>query len=294
MNDLYGIDPAAPASVRDVADILKLFRSGEGRFIAACPSNWASVVAKSNRWSDAQKHVVMAYAEQIRRVLLPLRSSVSASVWSENVPRLRSEGVELFFGVDGCSVPINPLSSALEDPNAFADARGDHIPRQIPDYIRAAEPLLMLSTKIVLVDPFFGLWRRNKNTGEVVPDHPRRKVLGALLKRAAQLKRVACFKILLSEAALPDDCDGEDFSREFQRIANGADAGRIELLFEVLEDRDEGDQHARYLLGNYAGLQFDHGFAIDSRPDGKSKNHVHWMSESELAPLLDRFMIENA
>lgn len=293
MNDLYGIDPAAPASVRDVADILKLFRSGEGRFIAACPSNWASVVAKSNRWTDAQKHVVMAYAEQIRRVVLPLRSSVSASVWSENVPRLRAEGVEYFLGVDGCTTPINPLSAALEDPNAFADARGDHIPRQVSDYVRAVDPLLMLSTKIVLVDPFFGLWRRNRYK-DVVPDTLRRKVLAALLARAAQLRRVACFKIFLSEDALPDDHMGKDFYREFQRIANAADAGRIELLFEVLENRDEGDQHARYLLGNYAGLQFDHGFAIDSTSDVKAKNHVHWMSESELSPLLDRFMIENA
>ena len=49
-----------------------------------------------------------------------------------------------------------------------------------------------------------------------------------------------------------------------------------------------------YLLGNYTGLQFDHGFDIDTRPNGRSKNHVHWMSESELAPLLDRFMVEDA
>jgi len=99
---------------------------------------------------------------------------------------------------------------------------------------------------------------------------------------------------VLSEVALPDDLDGKSFEGEFERIANDAGARSVELSYEVLEDRDEGDQHARYLLGNYTGLQFDHGFAIDFRRDGKSKNHVHWMSESELAPLLDRFMVEDA
>ena len=146
---------------------------------------------------------------------------------------------------------------------------------------------------MVLVDPFFGLWRKKRN-GDLIPDSPRRQVLAALLKRAADCGRVACFKVMLSEVALPDDAEGASFEKEFWKIAVGAGARHFDLSYEVLEDRDEGDQHARYLLGNYHGLQFDHGFAIDSRRIGQSKNHLHWMSESELAPLLDRFMVEDA
>jgi hypothetical protein len=294
MNDLYGIDPDAPENPRDLADLLRLFRSGEGRFIAACPHNWPAVIVRSDRWTDSQRHRVIAFSEQIKRVIIPLnRREVPTSIWSETALRLQSSGVKSLLGVDGCAAPIVPLHVALEDPDAFSDARGDHIPRQTVDYVRAVQPLFKLSTKVVLVDPFFGLWRKKRN-GDVVPDRHRRDVLTALLKCAALFGRVVCFKIMLSEVALPDDPDGVNFVREYSRIAKVAGAGGVELLYEVLEDRDEGNQHARYLLGNYAGLQFDHGFAIDSRHDGKSKNHVHWMSESELTPLLDRFMVENA
>ena len=294
MNDLYGIDPDAPANARDLADLLRLFRSGEGRFIAACPGNWSSVIARSDRWTDSQKHLVIAFSEQIKRVMIPLSTrEVPTPVWSGNLQRLQSSGVKSLLGVEGCNAPIVPLHGALENPDAFADARGDHIPRQIVDYVRAVQPLFKLSTKVVLVDPFFGLWRKTRH-GDVVPDRSRRDVLTALLRCAAQFGRVACFKIVLSEVALPDDPDGDNFVGEYSRIARDAGAGGVELLYEVLEDRNEGNQHARYLIGNYAGLQFDHGFAIDSSRDGKSKNHVHWMSESELTPLLERFMVEDA
>jgi hypothetical protein len=289
MNDLYGIDPDAPESSRDLTDLLRLFRSGEGRFIAACPNNWPAVIAKSDRWTDSQRHRVIAFSEQIKRVIVPLnRREVPTPIWSENALRLQSYGVRSLLGVDGCAAPIVPLHVALENPDAFSDARGDHIPRKTVDYVRAVQPLFKLSTKVVLVDPFFGLWRKTRH-GDVVPDRPRRDVLTALLKCAALFGRVVCFKIVLSEVALPDDPDGDNFVGEYSRIAKDAGAGGVELLYDV-----QSYQHARYLLGNYAGLQFDHGFAIDSRRDGKSKNHVHWMSDSELTPLLDRFMVEDA
>lgn len=294
MNDLYGIDPDAPANARDLADLLRLFRSGEGRFIAACPGNWPSVIARSDRWTDSQKHLVIAFSEKIKRVLVPLSTrEESTPIWSENAIRLQLSGVKSLLGVGGCTAPIVPLHVALENPDAFADARGDHIPRQIVDYVRAVQPLFKLSTKVVLVDPFFGLWRKTR-LGDVVPDRPRRQVLSALLKCAAQFGRVACFEIVLSKVALPDDPDGESFQREFWQIKNDVGARGVELSYKVLEEHNEGDQHARYLLGNHTGLQFDHGFAIDFRGNSKSKNHVHWMSESELTPLLDRFMVEDA
>lgn len=290
MNDLYGIDPDAPANARDLADLLRLFRSGEGRFIAACPDNWPAVIAKSDRWTDSQRHRVIAFSEQIKRVIFPLNAcEAPAPTWSQNVMHMRSSGVKSLLGVDGCTAPIVPLHAALESPDAFSDARGDHIPRQIAEYVRAVQPLFKLSTKVVLVDPFFGLWRKT-GLRDVVADHDRRNVLAALLKCAAQFGRVACFNIFLSKDALPDDPDGKRFMKDFERIAKDAGAGHIELSHRALT----GNQHARYLLGNYTGLQFDHGFDIDTRPNGRSKNHVHWMSESELAPLLDRFLVEDA
>lgn len=296
MNDIYGIDPDAPSSKRDLAELLRLFRSGEERFIAAYPNNWPSAIGASSRWSDSQKHLATVFAEQIKRVLIPVRPrGVLGATWAENARHLQSCGVGSLLGVDGCAAPIVPLQDALEDLNlnAFPDARGGHVSRQVNDYIRTAEPLFRLSTKVALVDPFFGLWRKTKN-GDVIPDHPRRQVLTALLKCAAHFGRVACFKVILSKVALPDDHEGASFEKEFLKIAIGAGARDVDLSYAVLEEIYEVDQHARYLLGNHHGLQFDHGFATDSRGIGKSKNHVHWMSESELAPLLDRFMVEDA
>jgi len=294
MNDLYGIDPDAPSSARDLTELLRLFRTGEGRFIVAHAPNWPSVMRAADRWSDSQKHVVTVFAEQISRVLIPVCApSARGKTWAESALHLRSQGVESLFGVDGCSAPIVPLHSALEDPYAFRDARGGHVPRQIIDYLRVAGPIFRLSTKVVLVDPFFGLWRKRRS-GDIVPDKPRRQVLAALLKCAADFGRVCCFKVILSEKSLPEDPDGTSFETEFLKIAIVAGARDIELSYEVFEDRDDGDQHARYLLGNHNGLQFDHGFAIDSLGVSTMKNHVHWMSDSELAPLLDRFMVEDA
>lgn len=294
MNDVYGIDPDAPSSARDLVDLLVRFQPGQGRFIAASPSNWSSAVGSSDRWSDSQKQRAVFFAEKIKRVLLPVhpRETPGAS-WSQNALNLKSCGVKSLLGVDGCAAPIVSLHDALEDLHAFADARGAHIQRQIPAYLRAAEPLFKLSTKVVLVDPFFGLWRKTRN-GDVIPDYRRRQVLAALLKCAANFGRVVCFKVMMSEVALPSDPDGISFESAFSKIAVEAGAGDLDLSYQVLEDLDEGDQHARYLLGNHNGLQFDHGFDIDSQRTEKSKHHVHWMSESELVPLLDRFTVENA
>lgn len=294
MNDMYGIDPDSPSSIRDLVDLLVRFQPGQGRFIAAYPGDWSSAVIASDRWSDSQKHRVTVFAEKIRRVLIPVRAKEALGAsWSQNALHLKSCGVGPLLGVDGCAAPIVSLHDALEDVNAFADARGDHLPRQIPAYLKAAEPLFKLSTKVVLVDPFFGLWRKTRN-GDVIPDYRRRQVLSALLKCAANFGRVACFKVMLSEVALPNDPHGSNFESEFLRIAVEAGASSVELSYEVFEDTDVRDQHARYLLGNWNGLQFDHGFDIDSRGSDKSKNHVHWMSESELSPLLDRFLVEDA
>lgn len=294
MNDMYGIDPDAPSSIRDLVDLLLRFQPGQGRFIAAYPNNWSSAVGASDRWSDSQKHRATVFAEQIKRVLIPVRAAVvPESSWSQNALRLKSCGVRSLLGIDGCSSPIVSLHDALEDLNAFADSRGDHVPRQISAYVKSAEPLFKLSTKVVLVDPFFGLWRKTRN-GDLIPDRGRRQVLSALLKCAAQNEKVVCFKVTLSKAAMPDDADGARFEKAFSQLAVDAGIRDIDLSYEVFEDRDEGNLHARYLLGNHNGLQFDHGFDIDSRGSDKSKNHVHWMSESELAPLLDRFLVEDA
>lgn len=294
MNDVYGIDPDAPSSIRDLVDLLVRFQPGQGRFIAAYPNNWTAVVGASTRWSDSQKQRATVFSELIKRVLIPVRAKEAPGAsWSQNALHLKSCGVGTLLGIEGCAPPVVSLHDALEDVNAFSDARGDHVPREISAYIRTAEPLFKISTKVVLVDPFFGLWYKTRN-GDLFPDRRRRQVLGALLKCAATFRKVVCFKVMLSETALPDDPNDSSFANEFSRIADEAGARDIALSYEVFEDHDGRNQHARYLLGNHNGLQFDHGFDIDSREGRKSKNHVHWMSESELAPLLDRFMVENA
>ena len=67
------------------------------------------------------------------------------------------------------------------------------------------------------------------------------------------------------------------------------ESGRSDLdITYTFEDRR--GTHGRYIFSIKGGLQFDHGFDTDGR-DPSKRNHVHWLSHSELKPLWDRYSI---
>ena len=286
MNDLIGIDPQAPSSLRDLSDLVRLFSPSEGRFIADFPMEWESELRVHLR--SCSDLGAMAADEAIKHrlahAILPTgvryRSNLS---WSENAVSLRNEVVKL-VGVTGKPGNlIEPIDKVLSDLDAFPDASGALIERTSHAYAAAARPILMLSRKVVLVDPFFTLKFKSDSRGVWLPDR-RHKVLVNFMEEAVKWKQVEAFEIFYSPSKTGRSMDSQ--SADFESVAKEVGATRIAVKVHTLDHEDSNNQHARYLLGLKNGLHFDHGF--DVAHDG-SKNHVAWVSKDVLKPLLDRF-----
>ncbi len=286
MNDLIGIDPQAPGGLRDLIDLLRLFSPSEGRFIADFPMEWEGQLREHLR--SISDLGVMASDEAIKyrlsHAILPtsvrFRSSMS---WPENAVSLRREVFKLVGPAGKPSNLVEPIDMVLSDPDAFPDASGALIDRTSHAYVAVARPILMLSRKVVLVDPFFTLRFQSDSRSTGLPDR-RRKVLAQFLHEAVKWKQVEAFEIFYSPSKTGRSLDLQ--GADFEDVAKEAGATRIAIRVHAL-DRNESDrQHARYLLGLRNGLHFDHGFDVAN--DG-SKNHVEWISKAVLNPLLDKF-----
>ena len=286
MNDLIGIDPQAPSSLRDLSDLLRLFGPSEGRFIADFPMEWQSELREHLRsFSDLGAMAAdEAIKHRLAHAILPTgvryRSNLS---WPENAVSLRNEVVKL-VGITGKPGNlVEPIDKVLSNPDAFPDASGALIERTPNAYALAARPILMLSRKVVLVDPFFTLKFRSDSRGIWLPDR-RHKVLVRFMQEAVKWKQVEAFEIFYSPSKTGRSMDSQ--GADFESIAREVGATRIAVKVHTLDHADSDRQHARYLLGLRNGLHFDHGFDVEH---GVSKNHVEWVSKTVLKLLLDRF-----
>ena len=288
MNDLYGIDPAAPSSLLEFASLMRIFGPGEGRFIAAFPGQWIDDVAQHIK-SFSQLEQMAAIELWLRygkHALLPTAARYNPKwLWSENATNLREYVVKV-IGAKGCPATLVPIDRALVDPSLFPDAGGGHFPRTANSYATVARPLLQTSTKIVLIDPYFKFRTIVAGTTNSYRQIPRfRETLDALFREAVQWKRVECFKFaVLSKEAFHGDPGGKEFKSEMRKLADKNGAQNMKLEFCELDDHPSS--HARYLLGMRNGLHFDRG--LDTG-DPKSKSHIDWIGPAALQPLLDQF-----
>ena len=286
MNDLIGIDPQAPSSLRDLSDLLRLFGPSEGRFIADFPMDWEHELREHLRsFSDlgamaADEAVKHRLAHAILPTSVRFRSNLS---WPENAVSLRNEVVKLVGPMGKVGNLVEPIDKVLSNPDAFPDASGALIERTPNAYVVAARPILMLSRKVVLVDPFFTLKFKSDSRGMWLPDR-RHKVLVQFMQEAVKWKQVEAFEIFYSPSKTGRSIDSQ--GADFESVVREVGAARIAVKVHTLDHEDSDKQHARYLLGLRSGLHFDHGF--DVARDG-SKNHVEWVSKTVLKPLLDRF-----
>jgi hypothetical protein len=290
MNDVYGIDPAAPSDFRDFAHLMRVFDVDQGRFIADYPGGgW---------FSRLQQHLAdLATLDQMKAIELWLKVGRSALVptqerfnpgrsWPENAVHLQGQ-VKALIGTSGCPATLTPLRTLLVDPSGFPDAGGAHVQRTPDAYVKAARPLLQTSPKVVLIDPYFKLRYYDEKAGVFRPATRFRKSLEALLREATRWRRVEVFKLAVSpREAFNGDPDGSIFSEQLAILADDSGAAHIELEIQELNPNIAIDRHPRYLLGMERGLHFDWGF---DTADAGSTNHVEWISKSALRPLLERF-----
>lgn len=292
MNDLYGVDPKAPGDLRDLAELIRIFGPTKGRFILEFPSDWSiELLERMKGMSDIKRHsAIEAWVRKGRAALLPTTATFKSSLsWAENAQSLRSrERVAKLIGPRGCPATLEPIDEALVDPSAFPDASGRHIPRTPSAYVEAAKPLLMTASKIVMIDPYFRLRYRKRHSLAFKPSRRHRESLGALLKAASNFGRVEVFKLLVSEStALEDDSNGSKFERDVQQVVRDFAAEGVCLEYDLLDPSVAVERHPRYLLSVHGGLKFDWGFDVS---DDGSTNHVEWIGEEALKPLIERFL----
>jgi hypothetical protein len=286
MNDIYGIDPKSPSNLSELSALVRLFSPSEGRFIADFPMGW------NEELRDHMKSIsdglsiatVEAWIRLGGHALLPINKNYKSNMsWVENSSFIRDEVVKLIGPSSESSKVICQIDQVLNDPNAFRDSRGGLIPRTIAAYSQVARPILLRSRKVVLVDPYF--------TFRFLPLHStrwqfdrRRNVVKEMLKVAQRGKFLECFEIFY----VPENnvYGSEHLQEDLKELINELEFEKIQVACKPSKKQSSTKQHARYLLGLRSGLHFDHGF--DTSEDG-STNHVEWMGNAVLEPLLAKF-----
>jgi hypothetical protein len=290
MNDVYGIDPEAPENYQEFASLMRLFEPGAGRFIIDFPMGWMDAVRSHLSTLSSLEHLkfIEILSSRCAASVVPTPTRISRyPSWIESAYDLQSH-VKALVSKRGCPPVAEPIDKMLERPDGFPDARGGHIQRTGMAYAQAARPLLQTSPKIVLVDPYFKIRYLDRNTNSFRPSTRHIDSLKWLLKESAKWRRVEVFRLMVStDEALKGDPNGELFKQGLDQIARDAGASLIRLEHGLLEASISTDRHARYLLGMKQGLHFDRGFDTG---DPHTTNHVEWMGQSVLKPLLDRFV----
>lgn len=291
MNDLYGVDPNAAAAVDDFAKLLRHFGPEHGRFIFDFPPDWYAQVRlhlKDEEVGDVKRlKLTEQWLRTAKRSLLPTKARYSdALAWAKNAENLDNPSGRI--GPAGSRPPCIALENVLIDHEALPDCRGGHIRRKAIAYADVARPLMQISRKVVLVDPYFCFHELHKVSGNVRRTERYSNSLKALIQVANAERKVAIFKLMVSRerATLAGEAQFiTDYGAIRSDVCSAADI-QVEhgFLYERL------GQHARYLLGNDCGLHFDHGFDTPIKKNDDSSQHVEWIGRAALTPLLDRFM----
>lgn len=289
MNDCYGVDPCAATSVADLANLLRHFGPEHGRFIFDFPPSWhGEVLDNFPEVGDFKRKQLLEWLHKAKRSLLPTKARYSAGLaWAQNAEFLNKDARSL-IGPAGSRPPCRALEDVLIDPTALPDCRGGHIQRTPEAYADVARPLMQISRKVVLIDPYFCLRYIPQGLSKTVPDRRYARSLKALIQVAHAERKVEVFKLMVSpKKALVDDEYGTQFEADLSAMLIDIGDTGISIEYDFLDAIHTLDRHPRYLLGNECGLRFDWGF--ETRNDG-STNHVEWVDSVALKPILDRFM----
>jgi len=288
MNEYFALDPRAPKSARDIAELHRLFSIDTGRFLYSLPDSWQEdLVTNMREISD----LCGSRAEEFLRNLYILSwvTRKRSFKWDEIALELIND-TKLIMGERDVRPHIRSLDSALSDISIWVDVSEGHISRNAHSYAMVADPIFRCSPKVSIVDPYFRLRYKPANTNLFRRSKRHIDTLAQFITLAAKYKKVKvlCF-FVNKEHALIDDPDGVQFQADLCEIKNtilGAESLIIE--YQELAKESSFDSHPRYLLGHNAGLKFDWGF--ESLPEGSGTQHIAWIGRNALEPLLDRFL----
>ena len=287
MNNIYAIDPSPEKDLKDLSVLSNLFGFSTGRFIANYPNDWISFLKKTiEQMKPIEKVRAGVLLTKIQKNSLPfddpsLYSYKRGSNWISNASELQQR-LFVFTQV----VEAKELEKFLHRTD-LPDGQGDHIIRPIGlshqkwsdllllTYERLIDPLFRVSTEIHVQDMHFNFCNENRHRNRGIWN-----VTNKLIYLADKYKR--CEKLIFH--LNKDNNEAQNFFNTFEDIRKEPNAETLEIIY-TLEDKKFA--HGRYIFSIKGGLQFDHGF----NPTNLERNHIHWMSEKELSPLLERYSI---
>ena len=284
MNDLYGLDPSAPRMVKDLKVLADLFGFAHGRFIASYPVDWASLLRRSLvDLSDTDKLKLTIVLKRLVDNTIPVPDPYMVSKdWLVNAIalQLKTNKFTKIVVRDESKKDHLSLEQFLYEED-LPDARGGHINATISSYKKVISPLLLVSTEIHIQDMYFYFWENNKKLFRQY------EVLRMLISLAASSDRCERMVLHLNEEHFFTDTLESRLQEDLLQARRECGRSDLDITYSFENRRLT---HGRYIFSIKGGLQFDHGFDTDAR-DVSKKNHVHWLSHSELKPLWDRYAI---
>lgn len=275
MNEIYGIDPSSPKDLKDLKALFTRFGLAHGQFISRYPSDWERELFTSfSELSELDRARLTRLIQLHQTALLTSSTPFNRSkTWARNVAeqRLRLRAFDRILAGNPNEENFETLEDYLwgedDDPGA---SRGAFIDMTPECYANACAPLFECSSEVHVSDRFFHL--RNQSG---VMNRRRWSVLRALVGKASASTKC---RLLVLHFEQPPVVSVKNFEikleEDLEEIAN-------EFSFDFSYDIRDSMHHGRYIFSIHGGLQFDHGFEITHG----QKNHVHWLSSSELSHL---------
>jgi hypothetical protein len=283
MNENYAVDPAAPVDVRELKLLLDQFGLQTGRFLSRYPQDWPwRLIERLGHVSTMERQRALDLFHRRQRCLLPAPAAPyrEESTWANNaaVAAERHHAFDAVIGQRGNGFGWSSIDQVLyEDGAGLQPGQGAHVPMQASQYADIARPLLLASAEVILVDSYF---TTREKSGRLC--RRRWPVLLALLRAAQKSATCQSVRLVLERAQIEATAGSEPaLKADLSSALAEADARGVALSCEIRESVG----HGRYLLSIHGGLQFDQGFEESKG----ARNHVHWLSEPELRPLLTLF-----
>jgi len=257
MNEQFASEPTALRGHIALKMLLDKFGPYTGRYLAAYPSNWRSLVMALNEelgpCEAARVSTLLRRAKEGMQIVggsrMPYEESHS---WLENAKHLlENRPKRLLTGVVIAQRDLPELYHDVYELGEFqlpATAE-ERMVASASEFVRVSQTLLLTRPEIGFIDPYLN------------PCNPDvQKVISAMIEKASKgccenIRIWARSSEVLRENSVPE------IRAALEGIMPKNCVNGLRLEFNFIDDRRSADRmHARYLLSLQGGIRFDQGF----------------------------------
>lgn len=269
MNDRLAVEPNSFSCSRDIKYLLEKCGFHQGRFIAEYPVGWVKLLRKEiDKLPELEQLRAKRVLERMReKAILPARERFDyGKTWVENAFCHKQSGY--FSLVIGTKPPAINLDDI--DESELGDSRGERVNQTAEEYARIAAPLLLSSSEIILIDPYFRFGRplRLKVLKKFISGLGGRPARIVVMSRTEELTKDKFQQVALKE------------------IPPLLKSGQMLKILSVT-DNNENKLHARYLLSIKGAIKYDKGFEESVE---KLMVDVEYVSETLHDQLIELFI----